>query len=106
MMSRSTADQRRFADNPGLSPKRRQRARPHRSDDEIAKATGRIVRALGDRLADADPSDASLLMVVERELMGAWARAVAGWRASGFSDSDIGEALDVTKQAVQKRWPR
>lgn len=32
--------------------------------------------------------------------------AVAGWRDCGFSDSQIGRELGVTKQAVQQRWPR
>ena len=34
------------------------------------------------------------------------AEAVEGLRSSGFSDTEIGLVLGVTKQAVQQRWPR
>jgi hypothetical protein len=30
----------------------------------------------------------------------------AGWRRSGFSDTEIGRELGMTRQAVQQRWPR
>lgn len=78
----------------------------HREDAEIASATGRLIRALGKRAAQSDPDTADLLRRLDAEIAAAWATAVAGWRASGFSDTDIGAALDVSKQAVQQRWPR
>jgi hypothetical protein len=95
-----------MSDKSNLSAKRRSSGGLHRSDDEIAKATGRLIRALGDRLSDDDPSGARLLLLIEDEVRTAWALAVAGWRESGFSDGRIGEELGVTKQAVQQRWPR
>jgi hypothetical protein len=87
-------------DKPRLS------APAHRSDDEIAEAIGRMLRALGRRCADGDPDTAHLLRFLLGELDDAFADAVAGWRRSGFSDAQIGRELGVTKQAVQQRWPR
>lgn len=77
-----------------------------KSDEELTEAIIRMVRALGRRAERGDPDTASLLRMVGGELELATARAVAGWRDAGFSDAAIGRELGVTKQAVQKRWPR
>lgn len=82
-------------------------ALPHRADAEMAAGLIRLVRALGRRLAEDDPPNGvPLLRALDRELDVAWERAVAGWRASGFTDREIGEALGVTKQAVVQRFRR
>lgn len=89
-------------DKRGLS---RRRAEP-RSDSDVAQAIARQIKALAVRVATADPDAAKYLRLIEQQLTEAWADAVAGWRASGFSDSEIGTELSVTKQAVQQHWPR
>lgn len=81
-------------------------ASPARSDEDLAEAIVRLVRALGRRAAAGDPDTAQLLNLVRDELDAQYAQAVAGWRSMGFSDAMIGGELRVTKQAVQKRWPR
>jgi hypothetical protein len=96
-------DQRVSADNPQLSATNGPTAR---SDDDIAEAIGRMIAALGRRCAAGDPDTAQLLRYLHRELQEAFDAGVAGWRAAGFSDAQIGRELGVTKQAVQKRWPR
>jgi hypothetical protein len=79
----------------------------HRTDADLAAGTVRIVRALGRRLAEDDPDNGVLLLRrLDREVDAAWRTAVAGWRASGFSDVQIGDALGVTPQAVGQRFPR
>lgn len=65
-----------------------------------------MIRALGRRFEVADPDTARYLSLIRDEVQEAEGRAVAGWRRLGFSDSQIGRELGVTKQAVQKRWPR
>lgn len=91
-----------MSDKVRLSAKTRQ----PRSDDDVADAAVRMIRALGRRAATADPDSARLLRMLVDELDQAFALAVAGWRSQGFSDSMIGSELRVTKQAVQQRWPR
>lgn len=75
-----------------------------RTDREIAGATVRFVRALGWRLAEADPEDLALLGQVRAELDRAYTNAIGGLREN-FSDAQIGEALGITRQAVRQRWP-
>lgn len=65
-----------------------------------------MVDALGRRVAAGDPDGLGLLRLVEMRVEDAFAAAVQGWRASGFTDGEIGRELGVTRQAVQKRWPR
>lgn len=83
-----------------------QKRRPVREPDEVAAGVLRMIRALGVQIGNGDPSEARLLLMIEAEIASAWVTAVAGWRASGFTDADIGAALGVSKQAVQQRWPR
>lgn len=77
-----------------------------KSDEEVAEGIGRLVRALGRRCAEGDPDTAVYLRMVGDELRAAESAAVAGWRRLGFSDTQIGRELGVSKQAVQQRWPR
>ncbi len=96
-----------MTDNRELSPPPRSQAphRSHRSDDEVAAAAARMIRALAKRLATADPDGAPLLAELDLELAAAWRKAVAGWRATGYSDAQIADQLGVTRQAVRQRWP-
>lgn len=77
-----------------------------RSDDDVAEAVCRLIGALGRRCAGGDPDTAFYLTTIQDRLDDAFADAVAGWRRHGFTDQQIGRELGVTKQAVQKRWPR
>lgn len=65
-----------------------------------------MIHALGRRFATGDPDTAKYLDLIRQELDDAHAHAVAGWRRMGFSDSDIGREVGISKQAVQQRWPR
>lgn len=76
-----------------------------KSDEELTGAIERMVRALGERCAAGDPDTAFYLIAVRERVDVAFATAVAGWRHN-FSDAQIAGELGVTKQAVQKRWPR
>ncbi len=96
-----------MSDNPRLSADRPSRAaRNPKSDEEVVEAVGRLIRAVGRRCSESDPDAAAWLTFLRSELDDAYARAVDGWRSAGFSDARIGAELGVTKQAVQKRWPR
>jgi hypothetical protein len=77
----------------------------------------RGIRTLGGRLEQSDPHSHALLRTIAKELRQAEARAVQGWRDSGWTDREIGEylpdpsdslgkKLGITQQAVQQRWPR
>lgn len=77
-----------------------------KSDEEMAEAVVRMIRALGRRCAGVDPDSAVFLRMAREQLEASEAEAVAGWRSLGFSDSQIGRELGTTKQAVAKRWPR
>jgi hypothetical protein len=79
----------------------------YRETPDVAKAVVRLVRAIGRRVAgDAIPEHLDELQRVQGALDQAWKDAVDGLRAAGFSDSEIGRPLGVTRQAVRQRWPR
>ena len=77
-----------------------------RETPDIADATSRLVRAIGRRVGQEDATSLESLVIVERALGDAWRDAVTELRRAGTSDREIGEALGVTQQAVNKRWPR
>lgn len=89
------------SDKATLSPRRR-----YRETSDCNGGVKRMIKKLGERIAQEDPEDLRHLLDLETELQRAWAVAVAGIRRSGASDRDIGEVLGTTKQAVQQRWPR
>ena len=88
------------------APLSRKSGSAHREDSDVVAGIQRQIRAVGRRLAEADPDELELLRRLEGELALAWRVAVAGLRRSGYSDAAIGEVLGTTKQAVQQRWPR
>ncbi len=71
----------------------------------MAAASERIITALGRRAA-LDPEALACLRHVREHLDGQVAAAVVSLRAYEYSDSEIGAALAVTKQAVSARFPR
>lgn len=74
--------------------------------DEYIAATGRMIRAAGRRVAEADPEQLAALNGLQGELERALLTGVAGQRASGIQWATIGRALGVTKEAVIQRWGR
>jgi hypothetical protein len=84
-----------------LPPRRRYRETP-----EVVSATCRFIRVVGKRIATEDADDLRLLVQLDKELRQAWVTAIAGVRAAGFTDREIGEVLGTTRQAVEQRWPR
>jgi hypothetical protein len=80
--------------------------RRYRETPEVVNATCRLIRVVGQRIATEDAADLRLLVQLDQELRQAWLTAVAGVRAAGFTDRQIGEALGTTRQAVEQRWPR
>lgn len=65
----------------------------------------REVAAIGNAAAE-DPEAFAQAEAVLYDLRNRLIYAVHKLRAGGYSDSDIGRALGVTRQAVQQRFPR
>lgn len=93
-------------DKATLSRGRAGRRFAYRETPDVAAAVVRLVTAIGRRVADGDPEDLPELVRVEQALAEAFRAGVAGLRAAGRSDSEIGAQLGVSKQAVAQRWPR
>jgi hypothetical protein len=91
-----------FSDNKVLSQDRQRR---HKETAELAGAVIRLLRALGRRLASED-AELEQLRRIQSALDAAWLEAINGLRSHGMSDSEIGRELGVTKQAIQRRFPR
>jgi hypothetical protein len=72
----------------------------------LAAAVGRQVDALAERTRTEDPDALLLLLALDEKLADAFRVTVAGLRASGFLDREIGEQLGVSRQAVEQKWPR
>jgi hypothetical protein len=64
----------------------------------------RIIRAGGDRLAQADAEDLGALIDLRQELDVAIATAVTGLRSSGATWQDIGDATGTSRQAAFQKW--
>jgi hypothetical protein len=89
-------------DNRSLSVNRPRRGR---ETSDIADGVVRLIDALGRRVGEED-SELGQFARVREALDRAEAEAVNRLRSLGLSDALIGYELGVSKQAVQKRWPR
>ena len=86
----------RSGDKARLSPKRRRRTV---ENDEYGEFIRRILRAYSRRVADGDIEALSLMTRLADELDDTIAQAVKGLRAQGYSWTEIGDRLGITRQA-------
>ena len=92
---------RRAGDKARLSAKRRRRAV---ENDEYGEFIRRILRAYSRRVADGDIEALSLMTGLANELDEAIAQAVKGLRGQGYSWTEIGDRLGISRQAARQRW--
>lgn len=70
------------------------------------RGVGRMVRAAGRRVADADEPEMAELLRLRETVELAVQEAVDGWRGMGRSWSEIGAAMGMSKQAAAQRFGR
>jgi hypothetical protein len=82
--------------------------RPRRlvENDEYGAFVQRILRAYARRVGDGDGDGEALALMLgmAEEIDIAIAEAVKGLRAYGYSWTEIGARLRITRQAAQQRW--
>ncbi|MEV0810679.1 hypothetical protein [Micromonospora sp. NPDC050200] len=81
-------------------PKRREVV----ENDAFAAFARRIIRAHGRRVAAGDVEALRDLLALSANLDEAIGDAVVGLRAFGYSWTEIGQRLGISKQAAQQRW--
>jgi len=86
--------------NDALTPKRR------RPLSEYAAFARRILRAYSRRIATGDVESLTYLIGLADDINDAIQQAVNGLRSTGYSWTEIGTRLGVTRQAAQQRWGR
>lgn len=79
--------------------------KPVVENDEYAKFTLRIVRALAKR-ASADIDSLAALRDIHAITEDVLAEAIAACRQEGYSWSEVGQRLGITRQAAQQRYGR
>ncbi|MBB5110817.1 hypothetical protein [Micromonospora echinospora] len=82
----------------------RQKRREVVENDAFAAFARRIIRAHGRRVAAGDVEALRDLVALSANLDEAIGEAVVGLRAFGYSWSEIGTRLGISKQAAQQRW--
>ncbi|WBB65755.1 hypothetical protein [Micromonospora sp. WMMD812] len=82
----------------------RQKRRSVVENDEFAAFARRIIRAHGRRVAAGDVEALRDLVALSSSIDDAIGDAVMGLRAFGYSWSEIGQRLGISKQAAQQRW--
>ncbi|MBU8858652.1 MULTISPECIES: hypothetical protein [unclassified Micromonospora] len=82
----------------------RQKRREVVENDAFAAFARRIIRAHGRRVAAGDVEALRDLVALSTNLDEAIGEAVIGLRAFGYSWSEIGTRLGISKQAAQQRW--
>ena len=87
--------------NARLTP---ERARPVVENDAYAAFTRRILRAYARRIATGDIDALTLMTGLAGDIDTAIGNAVTGLRAYGYSWTEIGSRLGITRQAAQQRW--
>lgn len=99
--------------NPGLTPNRlmgtrpgpgTRRARRRVENDDYAAFHRRIIAAHGRRIAHGDIEGLTTLAALAGDVEVALHEAIAGLRNTGYSWTDIGARLAITRQAAQQRW--
>lgn len=90
-----------MADKAPLSAKRRG---PLTEAEQYAAFVSRILRAMGARVGDRDIEALPVLGELAAELDRVTLLAVANLYAAGFSWTDIGRALGITRQAARQRY--
>ena len=73
-------------------------------NEEYGEFIRRILRAYSRRVADGDIEALSLMTRLADELDDTIAQAVKGLRAQGYSWTEIGDRLGITRQAARQRW--
>lgn len=73
---------------------------------EYLEMLGRMIRAAGKRVAQADEPELRQLVELVRELESAIDYAISGMRENGSSWTQIGFALGVSRQAAQMKYGR
>jgi hypothetical protein len=87
--------------NDALTPKRRC---PVTENSEYAAFARRILRAYSRRIANGDVESLTHLINLADDIDVAIQQAVNGLRATGYSWTEIGARLGITRQAAQQRW--
>ena len=72
--------------------------------NEYGEFIWRILRAYSRRVADGDIEALSFMTGLADELDDAIAQAVKGLRTQGYSWTEIGDRLNITRQAARQRW--
>jgi DNA-binding phage protein len=73
---------------------------------EYLEMLGRLLRAAGRRVADADEPELARLLQVRNEVDAAIIAAIQGQRARGRSWAAIAAATGTTRQAAHEKWSR
>lgn len=79
------------------------RRRYHETTDYV-DAVGRMIKAAGRRVGQADPDDLARLVGLQAVLSEAIQAAVDGQRSTGIYWSSIAEATGTTKSAAIQKW--
>jgi hypothetical protein len=82
----------------------RNRRRRVVENDEFGQFIRRAIRAYGRRIATGDVEALRDLLGLAREIEAATDNAVEGLRDFGYSWTEIGDRLGVTRQAAHQRW--
>ena len=77
-----------------------------RETADVVEAAIRMVHAVGKRVGDEQPESLHYLKLIEHACENERREAIDRLRELGFTDVQIGDALGMTRQAVQQRWPR
>jgi hypothetical protein len=87
--------------NDSLTPKAQGRVA---ENSEYAAFARRILRAYSRRIATCGIESLTHLITLADDINDATQQAVNGLRAAGYSWTDIGTRLGITRQAAQQRW--
>jgi len=107
-MSQPTTDSQARSANKNTDKRRlsRGRRRDIVENDEYAAFARRIVRAYARRVAAGDIEALTAMVNLLADLDQAIGDAVTGLHDLGYSWTEIGDRLGITRQAARQRWNR